>query len=208
VPQSQVIDAETELEGLFRRRDVLQETRVAPEILRAPIDGVVALSNVVSGQVVQAEDVLFQIIDPEDLWVEAYEYGDTDPQALKHATAAAPGNRSLKLMFQGWSRTLRQQATVLQFAITDPPSSLRVGQPVTVTAQLGDSITGVIVSREAIVHSPNGESIVWKHVEPEQFEARPVRTEPFDASRVLIAAGVADGDRIAIRGADLINQIH
>jgi membrane fusion protein, heavy metal efflux system len=45
VPQSQVIDAETELEGLFRRRDVLRETRVAPEILRASIDGVVALSN-------------------------------------------------------------------------------------------------------------------------------------------------------------------
>ena len=208
MPQSQVIDAETELEGLFRRRDVLRETRVAPEILRAPIDGVVALSRVVSGQFVQAEDILFQIIDPEDLWVEAYEYGDTDPQTLEHATAAGPGNRSLKLMFQGWSRTLQQQATVLQFAITDPPSSLRVGQPVTVTAQLRDKVTGVIVNREAIVHSPNGESIVWKHVEPEQFEARPVRTEPFDASRVLIAAGVTDGDRIAIRGAELINQIH
>ena len=129
VPQSQVIDAETELEGLFRRRDVLRETRVAPEILRAPIDGVVALSRVVSGQVVQAEDVLFQIIDPDDLWVEAYEYGDTDPQTLEHATAAGPGNRSLKLMFQGWSRTLQQQATVLQFAIADPPSSLRPASP-------------------------------------------------------------------------------
>ena len=97
---------------------------------------------------------------------------------------------------------------MLQFAIIDPPSSLRVGQPVTVTARLRDNVTGVIVNREAIVHSPNGETIVWKHVEPEQFEARPVRTEPFDASRVFIAAGVADGDRIATRGAELINQIH
>jgi hypothetical protein len=111
-------------------------------------------------------------------------------------------------MFQGWSRTLRQQATVVQFAIVDPPSSLRVGQPVTVTAQLRDSVTGVIVSREAIVQSANGENIVWRHVEPEQFEARPVRTEPFDASHVLIAAGLTDGDRVVTRGAELINQIH
>ena len=39
--------------------------RVAPEVLRAPIDGVMALSRVVAGQVVQAQDVLFQIVDPE-----------------------------------------------------------------------------------------------------------------------------------------------
>jgi hypothetical protein len=79
---------------------------------------------------------------------------------------------------------------------------------VTVTAQLTDSVTGVVVSREAIVHSPNGESIIWKHVEPEQFEARAVRTEPFDASRVLVAAGLTDGDRVVTRGAELINQMH
>ena len=53
----------------------------------------------------------------------------------------------------------------------------------------------------------NGETIVWRHVEPEYFEPRPVRTEPFDATHVIIAAGVADGDRIVVRGAELINQI-
>jgi multidrug efflux pump subunit AcrA (membrane-fusion protein) len=206
-PQSQLIDSETELEGLYRRRDVIRETRVAPEELRAPIDGVVALSRVVSGQVVQAQDLLFQIVDPKALWVEAYDYGDTDPAKLKHATAAVAGNNPMKLSFQGWSRTLQQQATVVHFEIADPPAAIRVGQPVTVSAQLSETVSGLVVGRDAIVRGGNGEALVWRHVEPELFEARPVRVEPLDAARVLIVAGVTEGDRIVVRGAELINQI-
>jgi membrane fusion protein, heavy metal efflux system len=207
VPRSLVVETEAELEGLQRRRDVIRETRLAPEVLRAPIDGVVALSRVVAGQVVQGQDVLFQIVDPNSLWIEAYDYGDNDPATLKHATAIGGGNVAMQLSFQGWSRTLQQQATVLNFAISDPTSSLRIGQPVTVTAQRGDTTTGVIVDRDAIVRGGNGESIVWRHVEPEYFEARPVRTEPFDATHVLVAAGIGDGERIVIRGAELIDQV-
>jgi RND family efflux transporter MFP subunit len=207
VPQSFIIETEAELEGLHRRRDAVREARLAPEVLRTPIDGVVALSHVVAGQVVQAQDILFQIIDPNSLWIEAFDYGDNDPTALEHATAIGGGNVAMELTFQGWSRTLQQQATVLHFAISDPPASLRVGQPVTVTAQRGDATTGVMIDRDAVVRGGNGETIVWRHTEPEVFEARPVRTEPFDATHVLVAAGVGDGERIVIRGAELINQV-
>ena len=68
-------EGELELEGLRRRRDVIRETRIEPETLRAPIDGVIAISRAVSGQVVQAQDLLFQIIDPASLMVEALVFG-------------------------------------------------------------------------------------------------------------------------------------
>jgi hypothetical protein len=113
----------------------------------------------------------------------------------------------MKHGFQGWSRTLQQQATVLQFAIAATPPSARVGQPVTVTAQRGETANGIVVDRDAVVRGANGETIVWHHVEPEFFEPRPIRTEPFDAMRVLIVAGIANGERIVVRGAELINQI-
>ncbi len=67
---------------------------------------------------------------------------------------------------------------------------------------------GIIISRDAVVRGGNGESVVWRHIEAELFEPRPVRTEPFDATRVLIAAGVGESERIVVRGAELINQIH
>ena len=89
----------------------------------------------------------------------------------------------------------------------EPPPDLSIGQPVTVMAKSGAATTGVVIQRDALVRSGNGEAIVWLHVEPEQFEARPVRTQPFDATRLVIAVGVTDGERIVTRGADLINQV-
>src|SRR5262249_50202304 len=133
--QSLVTEAEIELEGLRRRREVIRETRIEPEVLRAPIDGFIAISRVVSGQVVQGQDVLFQIVDPASLWVEAFDYGDADPATLNHATAVGAANQPMKLSFQGWSRALQQQATIVQFSIANPPTSIRLGQPVTVTAE-------------------------------------------------------------------------
>jgi multidrug efflux pump subunit AcrA (membrane-fusion protein) len=78
---------------------------------------------------------------------------------------------------------------------------------VTVTVKKGEEIAGVIVSRDAVVRGGNGETIVWRHVEPERFDPRPVRIEPFDAANVVIVAGIASGERIVTRGAELINQI-
>src|SRR5262245_39620837 len=63
IAQSQVIDAEIELDGLRRRRDALRATRAEPEALRAPTSGVIAAARVVPGQVVQAQDIVFQIVD-------------------------------------------------------------------------------------------------------------------------------------------------
>jgi cobalt-zinc-cadmium efflux system membrane fusion protein len=41
-PQSQLVDAEAEMEGLRKRRQVLLEIRVEPEALRAQTSGVIA----------------------------------------------------------------------------------------------------------------------------------------------------------------------
>ena len=101
-----------------------------------------------------------------------------------------PGNRAMKLAFQGWSRDAAAAGDRRAVRDRRSAAAIRVGQPVTVTAQRGDMVTGIIIGRDAIVRGGNGETVVWCHVEPEQFEARPVRTEPFDATRVIIAAGV------------------
>jgi RND family efflux transporter MFP subunit len=206
-PASQVQDAETELEGLRRRREILRQTRIEMETLRAPIDGTVAASKVVAGQVVASQDVIFQLVDPKGLWVEALVYGEVDPSKVTGAGAVAVDGTPLKLTFQGFSKAMQQQATVVQFAVENPPAHLSVGQPVTVVARNGASMTGIIMPRDAVVRGANGEAVVWRHTDPERFEARPVRTEPFDATRLVIRGGVAEGERIVVRGSELINQI-
>ncbi|KAA2242251.1 efflux RND transporter periplasmic adaptor subunit [Salinarimonas soli] len=206
-PPSQLTDAETELAGLRRRREIVRQTRIEPEVLRAPIDGVISGARVVAGQVVASQDVVFQILDPKGLWIEALVYGEVDPAGVTAASAAAADGTPLRLAFQGFGRALQQQATVVQFAIEDPPANLGVGQPVTVTARNGAPVTGIILPRDAIVRSGSGDAVVWRYTDPERFEARAVRTEPFDATRVVVRAGLGEGERIVIRGAGLINQI-
>ncbi len=207
VPRSQVMDIEAELAGLRLRREAIRNTRTEPELLRAPTDGVIAVAKVVPGQVVQPQDILFQVVDPKAFWVEALVYGTVDATSLGDATAVGTGGQTMPLAFRGFSRALQYHASLVHFAISDPPPDLSIGQPVTVVAKSGAPVTGIVVPREAVVRSGNGEAIVWLHVEPERFEPRPVRTQPFDATRLVIAAGVTEGERIVTRGTDLINQV-
>lgn len=206
-PQSQVADATVELDGLRRRREVLREFQTAPEVLRAATSGVIASARALPGQVVQAQDVLFQIVDPASLWVEALVFGETDPGALADATATTSGGDQLKLRMQGFSRALQQQAVVVQFAIDGAPPNLNVGLPVNVYAKTGTPRSALVLPREALVRSANGETVVWRHVDAERFEPRPVRSLPLDSANVIVAAGIAEGDRVVTRAADLVNQI-
>ena len=207
-----VSDAELEVEGLRRRRDAVREIRSAPETLRAPVDGVLASSRVVAGQVVAAQDILFQIVDPKSLFVEAVVFHESDMPSLGTAEASATTTDAahgtpLRLKYQGASRALQQQAVTIQFAIIDPPPSLSIGQPVTVVAPAGRAESGIVLPREAVVRGGNGETLVWRHAEPERFEPRIVRTEALDAGRLIVRAGVKEGERVVVRGADLVNQI-
>ncbi len=206
-PEAQVADAETEIEGLKRRRQIVIETRAEPETLLAPIDGVVSSAKVVPGQVVQAQDILFEIVDSSGLWVEALIYGDADPASLAEASATAGNGAPMKLTFRGFSPTQRGQATIVQFAIESPPAGLGVGQPLRVVATSGEAKFAMVLPREAVVRSANGEHIVWRHDAPEAFSSVPVRIAPLDGGRVVVSGGIEKGARIVTSAANLVNQI-
>ena len=189
------------------RREAVRNSRTELEVLRAQSDGIVSVAKVVPGQVVQAQDLLFQIVDPKGLWVEALAYGELDPSSLGAASAVAASGQAMSLRYEGFSPALQQHAAVVRFSIPHPPANLSVGQPLTVLASAGKPITGIILRRDAVVRSPNGESIVWMHTAAERFEAKPVRIQPFDATRVIVLDGLTENDRVVVRGAELINQI-
>jgi membrane fusion protein, heavy metal efflux system len=206
-PRSQMEDTELEIENLKGRLAILKETKIQPETLVAPVDGVISASRVVAGQVVQAQDSLFQIVDPQGLWVEALVFDQLDPGAITAATAETPDKTVLKLRYVGRGRALQQQAIQLQFSIDDAPPSAALGMPVTVIAKKAQTISGMLFPRDAIVRGTGGETIVWQHVEPERFVARPVRVEPFDGEQILITAGISPKDRIVVHGAELLSNV-
>jgi membrane fusion protein, heavy metal efflux system len=76
-----------------------------------------------------------------------------------------------------------------------------------VHAQAGEAISGIVLPKSAVVRSANGEDIVWRHTDPERFVPAPVRISPFDGARVLVQAGLGQGQRIVVQGAELISQV-
>jgi RND family efflux transporter MFP subunit len=207
VARATVEDIRIQLEGLENRRRGLLAAKVHPEDLRAPVDGVIASANVVSGQVVAATDKLFQIIDPAHLLVEALVFDQIDPAAVHKATASVGTVGKLALKFVGRSRALQQQYSVLLFQIVEAQVALNAGTPVTVIASTGAPVTGIVLPRSALAQAPNGQTVVFSHTAPEVFMPRPVRVEPFDADSVLIVGGIAAGERIVVQNAPLLNQV-
>ena len=87
IPQRELDDTQTEIESLLAQKKAL-EPRVGERIeMTAPVSGVISVANVRAGQVVSARDTLFEIVDPERLWIEATAVAGADETSVKGATA-------------------------------------------------------------------------------------------------------------------------
>ena len=207
IPQRQIDEARIEFEGLQRRRRIIEPLLGQKDALRAPIDGVIARANAVAGQVVQGQDVLFEIIDPVRLWVEASAFDASALGNLEAATAATADGRKLDLRFMGRGYALKQQAVPLQFRIEQPPQGLTAGMPVTVFIQSDQRLEGIRVPAASVVRGAGGQEFVWTHPSAERFQQKAVRIQPLDGASVLITAGIDPGSRVVTAGAELLNQI-
>jgi len=204
VARSQLEDTQLELQGLKDRRTALDKVKREPEALVAPVDGIVADGAPVAGQVVQTNAVVFQIVDPTRLWIEALSYGSVS--TLQSATARI-GNRELRLAFRGAGFADRNQSIPIHFAIDGDLSDVRVGQFVTVFADTPDEQRGIVVPRTSIVRTTAGQDSVYEHVSAERFEQRSVQIEPLDGQRVLVSQGLSPGKRVVVQGAELLDHI-
>jgi cobalt-zinc-cadmium efflux system membrane fusion protein len=183
------------------------EAAVANEQLTAPVSGVVASANIVSGQVVEARETLFEIVNPQRMLVEALAYDMAIATDIAHAFILV-GHQNVPLRLLGFARSLREQALPLTFrAQGGALAALAIGQPVKVFVQTQKTISGIAVPAAALMKNPANQTIVWVKVAPERFEPRTVIAEPLDGTHVAVTTGLQAGERVVVRAATLINQI-
>ena len=210
VPQKDVEAATAEVQALTERLAAVGGSLANTEALVAPASGVIASASVVAGQVVDAREVLFEIVDPARLLVEAIAHDAKLATRITGATARIEPGVSVPLTFIGAGRSLREQALPILFRMNPGKQtlpSLTVGQPLTVLAQTNQIVTGYAVPATAIVKDRNNQDIVWVHVGAERFVPRTVRYVPSDGATSIVVDGVANGDRIVVQGASLLNQV-
>lgn len=209
VAQKDVEQAEIEWRAFRQRRQAMQRALVR-EALRAPVDGVISVANVVVGQVVEAREIIFEVLDPARLMVEAQVFDPLLLDGMRQAIAPVTGG-VLSLSFVGAGRSLKAQAMPVLFRVLPPKEGtlplLSVGQTLKVQAQVHGRQAGVAVPVPALVRNAANEPIVWVHEAAERFVARPVQAQPLDGSRVLLTRGIAGKARVVSRGADALSQL-
>ena len=198
-------DTRLELEGLRRRRADVDNARREPEPLVAPVDGVIASANAAAGQIADPNSIIFQIVDPKRLWVEATAF---EPKALSGAgSARTTEGKTFALDYVGSGLADRNQAVPVDFALHSDVEDLRLGQFVTVSATTNETKTGIAVPRASVIRRSNGQSVVFEHVRAELFVAREVRVEPLDGDAMLVVSGLDPGKRVVTQAASLIDQV-
>jgi cobalt-zinc-cadmium efflux system membrane fusion protein len=207
VPRKDIEAAENEAQSLVARIAALG-TGVAPrEALVAPVSGVIASAHVVAGQVVDTRELLFEIVDPARLRIEALAFDAAIANDIGSASIAI-GAARVPLKFIGAARSLREQALPLVFRAEGPAlAAMAVGQPVRVFVQSKAQVQGIAVPVASLMRNPANQTIVWVKTAPERFEPRVVTTAPLDGVRVAVTSGLQAGDRVATQGATLINQV-
>jgi membrane fusion protein, heavy metal efflux system len=208
VPRKEIDAARTELAGLQQRERAIGASIGSREALVAPVSGVVASANALNGQVVDAKDLLFDIVDPQRLLVEAM---TTDAGLAGRIDAATlAGVQGVSLRVVGASRTLRDGRLPIVFraqADSARTATLAIGQPVTVIAQTRDRVQGVVLPAEAVVRNAANEPVVYIKVGAERYLPQPVKLQPLDAQTVIATQGLAADNRVVVQGASLLNQV-
>ncbi|MBC7818788.1 MAG: efflux RND transporter periplasmic adaptor subunit [Planctomycetaceae bacterium] len=183
--------------------------------LRAPLDGVVMQVDVIAGEVVDPEDVLFVVADPRQMWVNLNVMA-TDTRWVQVGQAARFRPDGIKAEFTGqvdWIGTSADETTrTIPVRVVMPnadgklrASALGVGRivlreephAITVPNEALQTVGGceVVFVRDKDFLKPNG---------PKVFHARMVRTGAKDATNTEIIVGVAVGEVVITKGSTLL----
>ncbi len=208
VPQKDIEAARSDVGSLQQRLAAVGASVAASEALVAPVSGVVSAISVVAGQVVDAREILFEIVDPSRLVVEALAFDVALLANIGAASATPAPGVSVPLTFLGAGRAQREGAIPLQFRTAGSQAiPLAVNQPVKVLVHTRTMLKGIAVPAAAVVKSASNQDMVWTHTGAESFTPRPVRATPLDGATVSVIDGLKAGERVVTQGAALLNQV-
>lgn len=183
----------------------------------APIDGVVVQVEATAGKSVQSGELLFRVVNLDELWIRARvpEQQAATIRSDQDAAFKLPGldawlpldvtggDAAASVVNVGRTVDRRSRTVDVIYALREPDERLRVGAMLRVAVPAGQPWKGVTVPRGAVLDD-DGRSVVYVQVEGEAFEERTVRVGPRSGARVGIESGVSANERVVTLGANVI----
>lgn len=185
--------------------------------IASPIDGVLTDVEATAGKSVSVGELLFRVVDLSELWIHA-RVPEQDALGLQpdHDAAfqlSADGAwLPIRLRGESPNAALVQLGRVVEpktrtvdliYALREAGDEVRVGARVRVRAPAGRRWEGVVVPESAVIDK-DGRQVVMVQVEGEAFEERTVTIGPKSGPDVGILRGVEAGERVVVRGANII----
>ena len=177
--------------------------------LLSPQDGTVIHDDFITGQMVEPGNLLFELTDESNLWIEAR----INPEFVSQINIGASAR---VLVGNAWidgkviqihhalDETTRTLAVRLE--IQNPGDQLHPGQFVTVRIQTATSGQTVLtLPLEAVLRSPDGDWQVFVEEEPGEFEPKEVEVVR-QLPGLAVIEGLSPGTRVVTQGAFFVQS--
>ena len=173
--------------------------------ITSPIDGVITEADLTIGEQVEADKMLFKVIDLQTLWVEAQVY-ETDLASIEKSKEARISTQAYEgEFFTGRLFTLGNVVDEITrtvrviFEVKNTDYKLRVGMFADVSIEFGAPEEVLAVPRNAVT-SVGGKNVIFVHIDPEYFIGREVLLGDQNGDFTEIKSGLEIDERVVTTG--------
>jgi cobalt-zinc-cadmium efflux system membrane fusion protein len=172
-------------------------------VLRSPISGIVARRRVALGEYLEPNKDAFEVVNTSTVWIDA-EIGPEIAATLQIGGAGFirdQGDRrhTGRITFISPTVDPETRTVTVRIELSNPNRYLRPESFVTVEFERQVSGYALALPREAI-EQEGSSYYVYREQEPDVFVRVPVEPGSQSGERQVIAAGLDEGDRIAVSG--------
>ena len=191
--------------------NVLAEAGAAVLELRAPITGVITKVTAGIGEPVAADQVIFTLLNPETLWVEARVPEaaivrlQTAGEALCETLDGTQRMISVKgndgrLVYVGLEVDAATRTVPVVYEMSNIKAGLRAGQAVRLHVETANAREAIAIPDGALVEE-GGLFVAFVQVAGETFQKRELSLGIRDGEWIQVLSGLKPGERVVTRGA-------
>lgn len=205
--QAALQGAEAELRTATARRQVARDALADADLL-ALADGVVVARPVAAGEVVQAGQVVLSLAHdaaPEAVfdWYEKLPAGLQVGAPIHLYSLNEPAREIIGQVREIAPRVSARSGTLrIRVSLSDEAARWPLGT--VVVARLNEPLGPVAVLPWAALSRDQGQPAVWRIDAQQRVSLAPVEVARYESGRVLVAAGVQDGDLVVAQGGQLL----
>lgn len=203
--KKEVAESEARYQKASENKKLFNSSGGKTVILKSPIDGYVGNFTFSIGSTINANEVVFTIINLSKVYVEAQVF-DKDAEkvneGVKYTVVCTNDNHKtaeVKLLAQGQSINPTNQSQKVLFEMENKDGEFKIGEFVNINVFASQSQKKIAVPNSAISQI-NGKSIVFMKDYAEQYSLVFVSLGEDNGSFTVINKGVEEGERIVTNG--------